>query len=258
MSFTSRINEVFQKKKIYFVLHVLVLLLSIYLIWTISYDTFERVTKFNEPRFVHIEFWICVVFLTDFFIELMLSQRKWHYFLSHFLFLLVSIPYGVLIHHFGWDFGRETEYIIRYIPLVRGGYALAIVVGWFTYNRATGLFVTYIVTLIATVYFSSLVFYVFEHGVNHGVKDYNDALWWASMDVTTVGSNIEAITPVGRVLSVLLAALGMMMFPIFTVYVTTLITQRRNTTAAIPLPLSKSEDVTTSDTVPETKSPDSK
>lgn len=41
-----------------------------------------------------------------------------------------------------------------------------------------------------------------------------------------MGSNIEAVTGVGRVLSVLLAALGMMMFPIFTVYVTNLITTR--------------------------------
>ena len=46
------------------------------------------------------------------------------------------------------------------------------------------------------------------------------------MDVTTVGSNIVAVTGVGRVLSVLLAALGMMMFPIFTVYVTNVITAR--------------------------------
>lgn len=43
------------------------------------------------------------------------------------------------------------------------------------------------------------------------------------MDVTTVGSNIYAVTPTGRILSVLLAALGMMMFPIFTVYVTSLV-----------------------------------
>lgn len=47
------------------------------------------------------------------------------------------------------------------------------------------------------------------------------------MDVTTVGSNIIAVTATGRVLSVLLAALGMMMFPIFTVYVTSLV-ERRN------------------------------
>ena len=56
---------------------------------------------------------------------------------------------------------------------------------------------------------------------------YGDALWWAFMDVTTVGSNIIAVTATGRVLSVLLAALGMMMFPIFTVYVTSLI-QKKN------------------------------
>ena len=56
---------------------------------------------------------------------------------------------------------------------------------------------------------------------------YGDALWWAFMDVTTVGSNIIAVTVTGRVLSVLLAALGMMMFPIFTVYVTSLI-QKKN------------------------------
>lgn len=40
------------------------------------------------------------------------------------------------------------------------------------------------------------------------------------MDVTTVGSNIYATTAVGKILSVVLAALGMMMFPIFTVYIT--------------------------------------
>lgn len=43
------------------------------------------------------------------------------------------------------------------------------------------------------------------------------------MDVTTVGSTYPAITVTDRVISVVLAALGMMMFPIFTVYVTSLV-----------------------------------
>ena len=114
-------------------------------------------------------------------------------------------------------------YFLRFIPLVRSGWALAIVVGWLTSNRASGLFVSYLTMLLAMVYFSSLIFFVIEQKVNPEVKDYNDALWWAFMDVTTVGSNIIAITPTGRILSVLLAALGMMMFPIFTVYVTSLV-----------------------------------
>ena len=114
-------------------------------------------------------------------------------------------------------------YFLRFIPLVRSGWALAIVVGWLTSNRASGLFVSYLTMLLAMVYFSSLIFFVIEQKVNPEVKDYSDALWWAFMDVTTVGSNIIAITPTGRILSVLLAALGMMMFPIFTVYVTSLV-----------------------------------
>ena len=52
------------------------------------------------------------------------------------------------------------------------------------------------------------------------VNNFGDATWWAFMNVTTVGSNIYAVTTVGKILSVCLAAMGMMMFPIFTVYIT--------------------------------------
>jgi len=137
--------------------------------------------------------------------------------------------YTLSKHHclYGMDFLTRDNLYAAFHPIVRGGYAMAIVVGWLTYNRASGLFVSYLTMLLATVYFSSLAFYVMEHGPNPLVKGYGDALWWAFMDVTTVGSNIIAVTPTGRVLSVLLAALGMMMFPIFTVYVTSLV-ERRN------------------------------
>ena len=210
-------------RAIYDILHICVLILSIFLVISISIDTFKNVAFYKAPHFLKIQFWICIVFLFDFFLEWVLAERKWHYLWTHILFFLVAIPYLPIIDYFGWSFSPKINYLLQFIPLVRGGYALAFVVGWFSYNQATGLFFTYLFTLLATVYFSSLVFYVFEHDVNSMVKDYDAALWWAAMDVTTVGSNIEAVTPVGRVLSVLLAALGMMMFPIFTVYVTSLI-----------------------------------
>lgn len=208
------------------ILHILILLLSILLVALISIDTFEGINFYNQPRFEKWQFWICIVFLADFFIELFMSDKKWHYFWTHLVFLLVSIPYQAIIYQFGWIISEQLSYIVRYMPLIRGGYAMAIVVGWFTSNKVTGLFFSYIITLVCTVYFASLIFFLFEEGINPLVKTYQDALWWASMDVTTVGSDIEAVTPVGRVLSVLLAALGMMMFPIFTVYVTNTLTRR--------------------------------
>jgi hypothetical protein len=146
-------------------------------------------------------------------------------FTDTFHFPVVAIPYQNIIAYYGWTFSPEITYLLRFIPLLRGGYALAIVVGWLTYNKASSLFVSYLTMLLATVYFSSLAFFVLEHKVNPLVHSYGDALWWAFMDVTTVGSNIIAVTVTGRVLSVLLAALGMMMFPIFTVYITNLIQQ---------------------------------
>lgn len=206
-------------------LHLAVLLLSILLIVLISIDTFKSKSFFIQPQFLRWQFWICVVFILIFFTELCIAPSKWKYFYKNFVFLLVSIPYQAIIHHFGWHLSDQMEYLIRYMPLIRGGYAMALVVGWFTSNKATGLFLSYLITLLSTVYFASITFFLFEFKVNPLVKDYSDALWWAMMDMTTVGSNIVAVTGVGRVLSVLLAALGMMMFPIFTVYITNIITR---------------------------------
>lgn len=217
---------VLHKKGIYGFLHVLILLLSLFLVISISIDTFKGVSFYTKSVYMEVQLWICVLFLFDFVLEFALSKEKMHYFATHFIFLLVAIPYQNIISYMGWTFSPETTYMIRFIPLVRGGYALAIVVGWLTYNRASGLFVSYLTMLLATVYFASLMFYVVENKVNPNVSDYGDSIWWAFMDVTTIGSNVIAVTPLGRVLSVVLAALGMMMFPIFTVYITSVIARR--------------------------------
>ena len=209
---------VYEKKGIYGILHVIILLLSLFLIISISIDTFKNLPFLTQGSYLKIQLWICTFFIFDFILEFFL-----HYLRTHFVFLIISIPYINIFDYYHVAFSPEIRYFLRFIPLIRGGYALAIVVGWLSYNKASSLFTSYLTMLLATVYFSSLIFFVLEHKVNPLVPDYGEALWWAFMDVTTVGSNIYAVTVTGKVLSVLLAALGMMMFPIFTVYVTSLV-----------------------------------
>ena len=233
----QNIKETLKEKGVYAFLHILILVLSVFLVVRISLDTFHNEAFYLEKRFLRFQFWICIVFLFDFFVEFYLADNKWKYIRNRFIFFLVSIPYNSIISFYGWTFSPQVTYALHYIPLIRGGYAMSIVVSWFTYNRATGLFISYLATLLFTIYFASLAFYVFEHHVNPLVTDYDDALWWACMDATTVGSNIEAVTPVGRILSVLLAALGMMMFPIFTVYVTNLLTRTKQQGESIDGPV---------------------
>ena len=208
---------------IYAGMHIAVLTLSLFLIISISVDTFRNIAFYKAPEYMQIQFWVCMLFLLDFFVEWAMAEKKWRYLFTHFLFFLVSIPYGAIIDYYHLTFSPQVEYLLRYIPLVRGGYALAMVVGWLTANKATGLFLSYTISLLATLYFSSIIFFVFEQDVNPLVNNYSDALWWAAMDMTTVGSNIIAVTGIGKVLSVILAAFGMMLFPIFTVYITNLI-----------------------------------
>ena len=126
----------------------------------------------------------------DFLLEFVLSDHKWKYLRNRFIFFLVSIPYLNIFSYLNLNFSSENYYFLRFIPLVRSGYALAIVVGWLSYNKISSLFISYVTMLMATVYFSSLIFFVLEHAVNPMVTRYTDALWWAFMDVTTVGSNI--------------------------------------------------------------------
>ena len=199
-------------------LHILILLLSAFLVVDISIDTFHNVSFLDQGNYMTIQLWVCVFFMFVFWLEFFLSGHKWKYLRNRFVFFLVSIPYLNLFTYMHLDISAETGYFLRFIPLVRSGYALAIVVGWLSYNKISSLFMSYVTLLL-------VLFFVWEHTVNPLVVDYSDALWWAFMDVTTVGSNIYAVTATGKVLSVLLAALGMMMFPIFTVYVTNLVQQ---------------------------------
>ncbi len=155
-----------RKKGIYGILHVIILLLSLFLVISISIDTFKGIPFYTQSVYMKVQLWICVLFLFDFILELFLSKNKWHYLSTHFIFLLVAIPYQNIISYMGWTFSPEVTYMIRFVPLVRGGYAMAIVVGWLTYNKASGLFVSYLTMLLATVYFSSLAFFVLEHKVN--------------------------------------------------------------------------------------------
>ena len=202
------------------ILNVLVLLGSIIVIVSLSLEVFHGAAESYYRLYMRVQFWVCIVFLVDFFYRFFLSRRKWRFFFGNLIFLLVSIPYLNIVDAFHLSLSAEAYYLIRLMPLVRGGYGLAIMVGWIARNRVTSLLISYVLMIFALSYFASLVFYSLEHTINPMVTSYGKALWWAFMNVTTVGSNIVPKTATGEVLCVVLAAAGMMLFPIFTAYIT--------------------------------------
>ena len=109
--------------------------------------------------------------------------------------------------------------LIGLMPLVRLFLAFYIVIRWLAGDRVRKLLAAYVLTVALFTYLSALVFYDYEAGVNPRLHGFGDAVWWAWMNVTTVGAEIFPVTTVGKVFSVLLPSLGMLFFPIFTTYV---------------------------------------
>lgn len=201
-------------------MHTLVLILSILLIVFISYDTFNGINFLNSRLYMTFQLWVCIVFIIDFFVELILAPAKWRYVRNRIFFLLISIPYLNIVTMLNLHLGPEALYLVRFIPLIRGALALSIVFGYFSKNAVTSFFISYIVILLMIVYFCSLIFFQYEQAVNPEVQSYWTALWWAAMNCVTVGSNIIPITIEGRIMEVILPITGMIVFPLFTVYLT--------------------------------------
>lgn len=201
-------------------LHALILILSVLLIVFISIDTFRHAEFLRNRAYMHFQFWVCIVFIADFFIEWPLAPSRGRYFRHRLLFLLLSIPWLNILNATDMHLTENELYWVRFIPLARGVLAMSIVVGYVSRNRITSVFASYTSVMLAFLYIGSLIFLYREHPVNPGVPDFGAALWWACMDATTTGCEIQPVTLAGKVVGMVLAGMGMVMFPLFTVYIT--------------------------------------
>lgn len=206
-------------------LHMVVLVLSLGLIVFISIDTFTGRAFLDNPVYMHFQFWVCMVFMADYCINVYLSPKPSRYALRYILFLLVSIPYLNIVEWCGLKIDPQLLYYIRYVPLIRAGVAVAIVISFVSKNRIVGLFATYTTIMVLVVYFSSLIFLQREGPVNPQINDYWTSLWWCCLECTTIGAPINPMTPTGKILAFVLSAMGMIMFPLFTVYLTSIVTK---------------------------------
>lgn len=207
------------------VMNFVVLILSVCLIVWISYDTFRRINFLENHAYMTFQFWVCLVFIADFFVEMSYAPDKLRYFHHRIWFLLLSIPYLNIINQTDIQLSHDALYFIRFIPLARGALAMSIVISYLSKNAVTSLFMSYISIMILVAYFCSLIFFQREGEVNPQVNSYWTSLWWTAMNLSTVGCDISPVTVSGKIVAVILPISGMIMFPLFTVYLTDYVTR---------------------------------
>ena len=202
-------------------MHLGVVILSLLLITLITLDTLRNVSFLADTTYLKVQFWCCLFFMADVFVEMLFSVKKRKYLINHLFFLLVSVPYLNILHYFDIPLDNHAEYLLKFVPMIRAAYVFTIVTGATTSSKwVKNMLATYLIVLIVGVYFCSLTFFVAENGVNPGVTDYWPSLLWSIMSLTTAGCSIHAMTVTGRVLGVVLSAVGLIFFPIFTVFLT--------------------------------------
>ena len=109
-----------RKKGVYGVLHIIILLLSLFLVISISIDTFKNIPftrKLLIRRFNYgsVCFSLSILFWN-------FSYRKINYVICErtLFFLLVAIPYQNIIEYYHIITSPELSYFLRFVPLVRG------------------------------------------------------------------------------------------------------------------------------------------
>lgn len=178
-----------------------------------------------------VQLLVCIVFLCDFFVRWATAESKGRFILTHGLFFLISIPYLNIVDWCGIALTRDWSMLIGIMPLLRAFLAMGIIVKWLVDGRFKQFFAAYLFTVVVFTYISGLIFYDYEALVNPKLHGFGNALWWAWMNVTTVGAEIFPVTAIGKVVCILLPSLGMMFFPIFTTYVLQKFTHKKETDA---------------------------
>ena len=205
------------------IINILTLIASILLLASLSAEIIysEELARFSTD-YSWAMFGVCLIFIIDFIALMAHSPHPWRFLLRNGVVLLLSIPYQTLFGWFNIAVGHDGEMMLSGIVMLRAVMALYITLRWLIARRTTRLLWAYIATVVVCTYFAALFFYAYEAPVNSAIQGFGDALWWAGMNVTTVGATITPITAIGKVISVVLPIIGMAMFPVFTVYITSL------------------------------------
>lgn len=204
-------------------INILTLLASVLLLASLSVEIiYSRELAPFSALYQQVMFVICIIFIVDFFALMFSSEHRWRFLYRNFVVLVLSVPYHTIATWAGLQLGHTTSMILSGVVMLRSIMALYITLRWLIVRRATRLLWAYIATVTLCTYLAALLFYEYEAPVNSSVVGFSDALWWAGMNLTTVGAEIFPVTAIGKLICVMLPVLGTAIFPVLTVYITSL------------------------------------
>jgi voltage-gated potassium channel len=191
---------------------ILILLLSFYTLITLGIQVLFELSDSYHRLLSHLDFVVCLIFLTDFFVRLYLAPKRLNYLKWGWIDLISSIPH---LESFRW--GRTLR-LIRILRALRSMRYLHKKLE----SRFQDSFIFVIISSFILTTVSALAVLYLEGSLQESnIKSAEDALWWAWVTITTVGyGDFYPVTTEGRILASVLMSAGVGIFGVFTVQFT--------------------------------------
>lgn len=170
--------------------------------------------------YIAIEGIVCCTYIAKFFSDMRSALHRSSFFWRHLPILLISLPYLAVVMLCGADVNREAALSLGLLPIIRAIISFyRLFIRLVTAQSIDKILLAYLMVTILFTYIAALIFYDIECHINDNLHGFGDAIWWAWMSLTTVGSDIYPTTALGKLLSVVLPLIGMMLLPLFTSYI---------------------------------------
>lgn len=156
-----------------------------------------------------IDLLICVVFFSDFLVQLYKAESRWRYIYTWgWIDLIASIP---SVDAFRWARTARIIRILRVLRAIRSIRYMLRILGY--YRRRSAMFVTSLVVFLSLAIGSMAILH-FELGAEgSNITNAEDALWWAWVTITTVGyGDYSPVSSGGRLVAAVLMFVGVGLF----------------------------------------------
>ncbi len=176
-------------------------------------QSYEGVRGDFDSFFYVFELISVLIFTTEYIIRIWVSENRWKFVFSAFglIDLVAILPFYL---PFLFNFDLRIMRILRLFRMLRvfklGRYSTSLsLIGQVLKDTKAELLITLFVALILLVFSSTLMYYAEHDAQPDKFASIGHSFWWAVATLTTVGyGDVYPLTGVGKVLSAIIALIG--------------------------------------------------
>ena len=195
-------------------LQVITLILSVYVLVALLLQSVLPLPAETTALLDHIDFYVCLIFLADFFTRLYRAPSKAVFLRWGWIDFVSSIPMFDMFR-----VGRVVR-IVRVFRILRAFRSTKNLVTYLIRDRKATSFAAVVTVSLIIVVFSAITILQFETSPDSNIKTPMDAFWWAYVTITSVGYGDKfPVSTEGRILACVLMTAGVGLFGTITGFV---------------------------------------